>query len=55
MYDSLSTHNFDHMIPLAVGGLNDITNLQLLCRECNAAKSDQCLDAGETYRRWFPQ
>ncbi|MGW6122364.1 HNH endonuclease [Nocardia sp. NPDC055165] len=55
VYDSLSTHNFDHMIPLAVGGLNDITNLQLLCRDCNAAKSDKSLDTGETYCRWFPQ
>lgn len=55
VYDSLGSLNFDHMIPLAVGGLNDITNLQLLCRACNGEKSDKPLDPGETYRRWFPQ
>ena len=28
----------DHVIPLAVGGTNHPTNLQLLCGSCNAAK-----------------
>lgn len=55
VYDSLSKHNFDHMIPLAAGGLNDITNLQLLCAGCNGTKSNKFLDAGDAYRRWFPQ
>ncbi|MBF6399455.1 HNH endonuclease [Nocardia cyriacigeorgica] len=55
VYDSLGSPNFDHMIPLAIGGLNDVTNLQLLCWDCNGAKSDKPLDASENYRRWFPQ
>ncbi|WP_280315930.1 HNH endonuclease [Nocardia abscessus] len=53
VWDSLSSANFDHMIPLANGGLNDVTNLQLLCGNCNGAKSDKSLNAGENYRRWF--
>lgn len=31
---------FDHVIPVAKGGGNSDTNVQLLCRKCNLAKSD---------------
>ena len=32
----------DHKQPLSCGGSNDLRNLQLLCRNCNAKKSDRC-------------
>jgi 5-methylcytosine-specific restriction protein A len=31
----------DHIIPLALGGTNDLTNLQTLCRPCNRQKRDR--------------
>lgn len=31
----------DHITPKSAGGGNEVTNLQLLCRPCNLAKSDK--------------
>ncbi len=31
--------HFDHIVPLAAGGVNDPSNLQLLCAGCNLSKS----------------
>jgi 5-methylcytosine-specific restriction endonuclease McrA len=32
---------YDHVIPYSVGGDNSVENIQLLCRRCNAAKSNR--------------
>ncbi len=33
------TLQVDHIIPLAQGGANDLSNLQTLCEKCNREKS----------------
>ncbi|MBV6616751.1 HNH endonuclease, partial [Acinetobacter baumannii] len=46
--------NFDQMIPLNLHGLNDITNLQLLCIECNQQeKRDKHGYTSNKYQTWY--
>ena len=40
----------DHIQPLSRGGLDDISNIQPLCRTCNTRKGAQTID----YRRSIP-
>lgn len=46
--------NFDHMVPLNLGGLNDVSNIQLLCMDCNNQKSGSASPAELMYERWYP-
>lgn len=46
--------NYDHIVPLVGHGLNDISNIQLLCKECNQLEKG----AGEAitsdkYQTWY--
>jgi 5-methylcytosine-specific restriction endonuclease McrA len=43
LLDALSASHFDHIVPLAHGGLNDVSNLQLLCQRCNGRKPTTAL------------
>ncbi|MFE2991148.1 HNH endonuclease [Streptomyces sp. NPDC059262] len=53
LIDTFDVANYDHMIPLARGGLNDVTNLQLLCERCNKRKGDRIHIPSNHYRRWY--
>lgn len=44
---------YDHIVPLAAGGLNDVSNLQLMCESCNGKKRDRRADASDLYERWY--
>lgn len=44
---------YDHIIPLAAGGANDITNIQLLCEACNSQKSDKLRETSKLYARAY--
>ena len=40
-----TTLEIDHIVPVAKGGTNDISNLQTLCKDCNRAKSATVWDS----------
>ena len=42
-YNQPNEANIDHIMPLSKGGLHTWSNVQLLCRTCNMAKSDKVL------------
>lgn len=39
----------DHIVPLESGGLNDISNMQLMCKDCNLKKGHKT-DTSHIYR-----
>ena len=34
---------YDHITPFSCGGSSDVSNIQLLCLQCNRSKSNSCL------------
>lgn len=49
-----NTNNFDHIVPLTESGLNDVSNIQLLCDSCNSKKGHRLAAPSEFYERWYP-
>ncbi|PWQ98750.1 HNH endonuclease [Leucothrix arctica] len=49
----INLENYDHIVPLARHGLNDISNIQLLCRECNNKKRAGSPTTSNTYQSWY--
>jgi len=51
LINQLETERYDHIVPLARFGANDVTNLQLLCEGCNLRKSAADLPVSNMYQR----
>ena len=49
-----NVENYDHIVALAQNGLNDVSNLQLLCVDCNQRlKSGGVSMTSEVYQSWY--
>ena len=53
IYNTLSQINFDHIVPLSSYGINDPTNIQLSCSECNNKKSNKNNSTSTNYAKWW--
>lgn len=53
MFNIESKRHFDHIIPLADGGINDVSNIQLLCSACNTKKSHREIFTSDHYQFWY--
>lgn len=49
-----NVENYDHIVPLSRFGLNDVSNLQLLCESCNQhEKRDGSAITSNRYQSWY--
>jgi 5-methylcytosine-specific restriction endonuclease McrA len=44
VHESESVISMDHVLPLSLGGTNDIANIQPLCKPCNSWKNAKHID-----------
>lgn len=44
--------HFDHIVPLHNGGINDVSNIQLLCQHCNTSKNASSFTSNK-YKDWY--
>ena len=52
-FSQQSQIHYDHIIPLALGGMNCATNLQLTCSKCNLNKGARSAATSREYEAWY--
>lgn len=45
--------HYDHIVPLNLSGVNDPSNIQLLCESCNLKKSGNIIETSKLYVKWW--
>lgn len=53
LFSQQSQIHYDHIMPLALGGMNCVTNLQLTCSNCNLDKGARSAATSREYEAWY--
>lgn len=53
LFSQQSQIHYDHIVPLARGGMNCVTNLQLTCSRCNLSKGGRSAATSREYEVWY--
>jgi hypothetical protein len=53
LFSQQAETHYDHIIPLARGGMNCVTNLQLTCSTCNLSKGARSSSTSREYESWY--
>lgn len=53
LFSQSSQIHYDHILPLALGGMNCVTNLQLTCSVCNQSKGARSAETSREYEAWY--
>ncbi len=53
LFSQQSQIHYDHIVPLAHGGMNCVTNLQLTCSSCNLGKGARSAATSREYESWY--
>ncbi|MBM6605642.1 HNH endonuclease [Enterobacteriaceae bacterium RIT814] len=53
MINIYNKSNYDHIVPLARFGINDVSNIQLLCDTCNQQKKANNNNSSKDYFPWY--
>ena len=48
-----ASEHYDHIVPLNAFGINDVTNIQLLCQHCNTSKGSKHRGTSDLYQKWY--
>jgi 5-methylcytosine-specific restriction endonuclease McrA len=55
LINTLTSSNYDHIVPLDLHGTNDPCNIQLTCERCNKSKTNKIGTTSNKYIPWWPQ